>query len=481
MDVHIMPTTELGDRSYIVHDRSDPASAIVVDPQRDIDRVESYLDTHGLGCAMVLETHIHNDYVTGGYQLARHHDVPYLVNAEDPVSFARHAVRDGDLLSAGPLRVLVLATPGHTRTHLSYTVWSTSEDTSSGDGHAAADPSRPFGTHRPVVFTGGSLLFGSVGRTDLVDAAITEDLTRAQFHSARRLVALLPDETPVYPTHGFGSFCTSGSGSGADESTIGAERRHNDALVTDDENDFVTTLIANLTAYPAYYAHMAPRNLEGPAPVDLTRPSPVTPADLHDRIAGGGWVIDLRARTAYAADHLQGTVSVEIGDQFSTYVGWLIPWDADLTLVGETADDVATAQRQLVRIGRDELGGAAVGPIDQLADGQERTAYPVTDFDDGEFRAGSVLLDPDRSERSVLDVRRDDERRHSAIPGSLHVPIHRIVADLDTLPDRELWVHCGSGFRAGVAASILARAGRRVVLVDDAYDNALSRGIAREN
>src|SRR5690349_16579805 len=148
MKIEVVRTDELGDRSYVVHDG---AHAVVVDPQRDLDRVEQLLDRLGLRVALVVETHIHNDYVTGGFELARRTGAPYAINATDPVAFARLEVRDGDVLDAGALRVTVHATPGHTDTHLAYVVTDT------------AHPHEP-----PAVFTGGSLLYGSVGRTDLV-------------------------------------------------------------------------------------------------------------------------------------------------------------------------------------------------------------------------------------------------------------------------------------------------------------------------
>ncbi len=192
LHVEVLETSDLGDRSYVAHDGS---VAVVVDPQRDLDRVESILEERDLRCVAVLETHIHNDYVTGGLELAKRAGADYVVNGEDPVEFERQPAKDGDVMTFGSMRVTAIATPGHTVTHLSYYV----ED---------AD-----GSEAPAVFTGGSLLFGSVGRTDLVEDVPTEDLTRAQFRSARRL-AELPDEARVFPTHGFGSFCSSGSASG---------------------------------------------------------------------------------------------------------------------------------------------------------------------------------------------------------------------------------------------------------------------------
>lgn len=452
LSVTVIETSELGDRSYVAHDGS---VAVVVDPQRDLDRVEQVLADLGVRCALVLETHIHNDYVTGGYELARRTGADYLVAAADEVAFARDAVADGDQRTAGSLRISVLATPGHTDTHLAYLV----EDTTDADA-------------TPAVFTGGSLLYGSVGRTDLVDPDRTEELTRAQYRSAHRLAELFPDHTAVYPTHGFGSFCSSGSSTGGEASTLGQERHRNDALLAPDEDTFVTQLIAGLTAYPSYYAHMGARNRQGPSAPDLSPPEPVDPDELRHRVKAGEWVVDLRERTAYAAGHIGGTIGIALGQQFSTYLGWLIPWDTPLTLIGEGPQQVAEAQRQLVRIGIDRPAGAAFGQPDELAAPDELRQYPRAMFDtlaDAQARGDAPV---------VLDVRRDDERVHGFIPGSTHIPLHSVLTCLDEVPDGTLWVHCASGFRASIAASLLDRAGHNVILVDDDYAKAVESGLA---
>ena len=251
LKVEVIDTSELGDRSYVVHDGS---TAVVIDPQRDIDRVQSVLSDLGLSVAAVAETHIHNDYLTGGLELARQTGADYLVCADDEVGFDRRPVSDGDVIAYGPLEIRVIATPGHTHTHVSYAV------------------SHRENADEKAVFTGGSLLYGSVGRTDLLGEEHTDELTRAQFHSARKLVSLLPEDTGVYPTHGFGSFCSSGSAAGGDSSTIGEEQQRNDALTEDDEDTFVTRLVENLTAYPSYYAHMGALNAAGTRPDRPERP-----------------------------------------------------------------------------------------------------------------------------------------------------------------------------------------------------------------
>jgi hydroxyacylglutathione hydrolase len=446
MHVEVIATEELGDRSYVVHDGQ---VAVVVDPQRDIDRVEAVLNRLGLRCVLVLETHIHNDYVSGGYQLARTTGADYAISAHDEVSFDRHSVHDGDELIAGTMTVRAVATPGHTDHHLSYIVFD--------------------GSGTPAVFTGGSLLYGSVGRTDLVDPARTEELACAQYHSARRLADLLPPDAAVYPTHGFGSFCSAGSTSGGTDSTIGEQRRVNDALTEPDPSRFVERLVAGLIAYPAYYAHIGARNRGGPAPIDLSAPEPVDPEQLHKRITAGEWVVDLRDRTAYAADHVAGTIGIGLGTQFATWLGWLIPWGTPLTLIGQTRQQVSDAQRQLIRIGIDHLAGAAIGEPADLADSADRRSYPVASFVDLAHR------DPEHS--VVLDVRRDDEWAASHIPGALNVPLYDLPQRMDEIPHKQLWVHCEAGYRASIASALLDRAGYDVVCVDDDYRHAEQLGV----
>ena len=444
-EVRVVETPGLGDRSYVI---SDGDVAVVIDPQRDIDRV---LDVAaGVPITHVFETHIHNDYVTGGLALAQGCGAAYVVNADDPVNFERAGIRDGESIVTGSLTVTAVHTPGHTPTHLSYAL--------SVDGEHVA------------VFTGGSILFGAMGRTDLVDPARTEELTRAQHRSAHRLAESLPDTTEIYPTHGFGSFCSATETKGT-ESTIGKEKQQNNAL-TQSEDAFVAELMAGLTAYPRYYAHMGPLNLAGPDEPDLSRPESVEPSVLQHRLEHGEWVVDLRSRRAFAAGHLPGTVSIELADPFATYLGWTVPWDTPVTLVGDSQDQVAEARRQLVRIGIDQLAGAAIGdPVALTTDGRT-TSYRRADFAD---------LAAEREQRGeeivVLDVRRPDEWESGHIVGAAHIPFYELRGRQQDVPAGEVWVHCKSGYRASIGASLMDCAGRDVVHIDDDWENASQAGL----
>ncbi len=442
-------TPGLGDRTYLAHDGR---VALVVDPQRDYDRVLAVAEKAGVTITNVFETHIHNDYVTGGLALAREVDAAYHVNGDDLVSFESTPVSDGDVVEVGEMSVRVVHTPGHTHTHLSFAL--------EADGESVA------------VFTGGSLLFGSTGRPDLLGPDHTDALVHAQWHSAQRLARELPDEAAVYPTHGFGSFC-SATQSEVSESTIGQEKASNPAL-TKDEQAYVEELLAGLDDYPAYYVQMGPANSAGPDAPDLSAPEPADPAELRRRIEAGEWVVDLRTQSAFAAGHLKGSVNFGIDGQFITYLGWVLPYDATITLLGETPEKVAEAQREMVRIGMDPAAMATGKPEDWAA-GAPLGSYPVTDF---AGLAAELRENPRSDDRVLLDVRRGSEYDESHIEGAVNVPIHTVLSHLESIPHKALWVHCAGGYRASVVASILASRGHEVVAIDDSFDeNAAKAGL----
>ncbi|WP_330285951.1 rhodanese-like domain-containing protein [Streptomyces sp. NBC_00576] len=436
----------LGNRGYLA---GGPHRAVVIDPPRDIDRVIEAAARRGVRVTHVVETHVHNDYVTGGPELARITGAAYLVPAGARVAYDRVPITDGDSVEIEErLTLRALATPGHTPHHTAYVLEE--------DGLAVA------------VFTGGSLLIGTVGRPDLVEPRLTGELARAQCDSAHRLAAELPDETAVLPTHGFGSFCSAGTATG-DATTIGRERVSNEALV-EDADTFVAQLLAGLDDVPAYYAHMGPVNSAGPAPVDLTPPGPADAVEIAARLAAGEWVVDLRNRVAFAEGHVAGSVNFEAAGQLATYLAWLLPWGKPVTLLAESTAQLADAQRELVRVGIDRPAAASTGsPAAWLRPGEQPRTFPRATFAD--------LAEQERKAVVVLDVRRDSERAGGHIAGSLHIPLHQMRDRLAEIPDGTVWVHCAGGMRAAIAASLLDAAGRVVVAVDDGFAAAREAGL----
>ncbi|MUL41528.1 MBL fold metallo-hydrolase [Streptomonospora sp. PA3] len=451
--VEVIETSSLGDRSYLA---TDGDVAVVVDPQRDVDRVLALAGRLGVEITHVVETHVHNDYVSGGLELSRLTGADYGVAAADDVPFRHTPLSDGDTVEvSGGMRLRVVATPGHTFHHLSYVLES------------------PRGAQG--VFTGGSLLFGTTGRTDLLGKEHAQTLARHQHASARRLADVLPDGAAIWPTHGFGSFCTAAPAE-TDDSTLGQEKRSNPALRLAAE-EFVTEALAGLDAYPAYYAHMGVANLTGPEPVDLRSPDRAAPDELRRRLEKGEWVVDLRHRTAYVQAHLAGTVSLGLDGPMTTWLGWMIDWGAPLTLLGDSPDQIARAQRELVRIGIDRIEAAASGsPEDLAADPGQIRHLASADFTDLAAVLSEGTEEPSRQSEVVLDVRLNNEWNASHIAGAVHIPLPEVARRIDEIPPGRVWVHCGSGYRAAAAASLLDGAGRDVVLIDDFFANAAPSG-----
>ncbi len=450
--VLVIETPGLGNRGYIAHDGQ---HAVVIDPQRDIDRVEHLVAEHGLLVTHVVETHIHNDYVTGGLELAQRHGAAYLVPADAHVPFDHTPVRDGDTFVVGDLAMTVVATPGHTPHHVSYSI-----ERAGGSG-----------VHPGAVFTGGSMLYGAVGRPDLVKPELTESLAHDQWHSVQRLASDLEDATHVYPTHGFGSFCAATQNEGT-AGTIADERSTNPAL-TKEEQAFVDETLAGLDVFPAYYAHMGPANAAGPVPVDLSLPSPADPEELRTRIERGEWVIDLRSREVFAAGHLRGSLSFDLDGPFIAYVGWLIPWGAPVTLLGETTEQVEAAQRELVRIG---IGR----PVAQAVGGPAFWAESTTDLDTTErvdFAELATIV-AEQPDTYILDIRQHQEWASGHVAIAHHMPFYQVPDRVAEIPkDRPVYLSCGSGYRAAAVISLLRSGilGERLdnlVHVDDDWTNA---------
>jgi len=454
IDVEMIETSTLGDRSYLA---TDGEVAVVVDPQRDVDRVIALAGRLGVRISHVVETHVHNDYVSGGLELARLTGAVYAVATADDPSFESTGVAGGDVMEMSPsMQLRVLGTPGHTFHHLSYVL---------------EGPDGPQG-----VFTGGSLLYGTTGRTDLLGGEHAETLARAQHASAHTLAETLPDGAQVWPTHGFGSFCAA-SAAGGDSSTLGHEKQVNPVLRLACE-DFVSETLSGLDAYPTYYTRIPALNTTGPQPVDLRPPQPTNPSELARRLREGQWVVDLRTRKAYLASHLAGTVSLGLDGPMATWLGWLSEPDAPITLLGNSRAQVTDARRELARIGIDRVAAAAVGTPQELA----ANPAQLTDLPSAAFADLAVELTGRRVRglppaEVVLDVRLGGEWDTAHVRGAVHIPLPDLLGRIEEIPAGAVWVHCASGYRATTAATLLARAGRTVVVLDDTFTAAEDAGV----
>ena len=412
--------------------------AALIDPLRDVDRYLDAAAAAGSRVSHVLETHVHNDFVTGSRELAARVRARIIASAAGGLEFEHEAVSDGDVIAVGDLSFTVLATPGHTPEHVSY---------------LARDHSTPGAA--PVLFSGGSLLVGAVSRTDLLGHEHTAGLGRQLFHSLHEKILPLPDDVAVYPTHGAGSFCTATPGA-ARQTTIGEERAANPFLRLATPDALVAELTRVMPSYPTYFHHMRNINRRGPRLLTgIPEPEPLAPTDVAARMARGEAVVDLRPVARYVEGHIPGVYHVELRPAFAAWVGWVVPFATPVILVSEASDIHDEAVRQLVRVGYDDLPGYLAGGMPAW----EQAGLPVTSLP-----MLTIAQVRERLERGdpllVLDVRQDVEWADGHIAGARHVEAGALAADVHglcrTVP---IAAHCGHEQRSATALSVLERHG----------------------
>ena len=450
MDLELFVTPGLGDASYLLASGRD---AVLVDPQRDAWRFLQAAERRGLRIRYVLDTHVHNDYLSGALETQAATGAELVLPARGSYAFQHRAADDGDAVEIGGLRLTAWATPGHTPEHLS---WVVTDQASAGP--AAEIP--------VAAFTGGSLLVGSAGRTDLLGSALTDPLTADQQRSLRRL-AELPDAAQVLPTHGAGSFCSAGPASASRVSTIAAERFANPAFQLADAPlaAFRAEALAGLGRYPDYYRHMAAINRRGPRVLGrLILPEALDPAAFEAKAAAGVTIVDARPRDAHARAHIRGSINIELDSAFAGYVGWLVPFAEPVLLVlPEEPDALEHATTELVRIGYERVQGWLDGGLEAwAASGREVASYATTTM-------GAVHREraSGNGDGILLDVRQPVEwADEGVVPGSRQIFVADLPARLGELPEGgAVTVFCRSGHRAAMAAGILEKAGRAVRLV----------------
>ena len=433
----------LGHQSYFVSEEESGIAAIV-DPRRDIDVYLETANRKGMKITHVLETHIHNDYVSGGRELAAKVGAKIIASDIDPLVYADRSVHDGDRVALGKASFEVLGTPGHTPEHVSYLLFEPGNETPTS------------------LFSGGSMLVGNAGRTDLLGPEYTLTLTRQQYASLRRLLDTLPGQVRVYPTHGAGSFCMSTASSPARATTIAQERLVSPAAIAKDEADFVQRQLAGYTAWPKYYDYMHDSNKYGRAILgSMPTPPSLSMPGVQQQMAQGMRLVDGRPRAAFAREHIPGSYNIELDSQFGTYIGWLLPYNTPIMILVEDEEGRREAVVQLIRIGWEEISGFVDGGISTWkAAAQPLDSFEIIDVETLYKRWSQ------RAGLSVIDVRRDDEWKEGHIPDSLHMHLAELPQHLDEVPSNQpVALICRTGHRAEMAASIIAATGREVIAV----------------
>jgi rhodanese-related sulfurtransferase len=391
---------------------------------------------------------VHNDYVSGGRELAAL-GAEVAVPAGSGIEFPHRELADGDEVAIGLARLRAVRAPGHTQHHTAYL--------------AIDEQGRTRGC-----FTGGSIIIGGAGRTDLLGPEHTEELTRQQFESARRIATLMPASAEVLPTHGAGSFCSSSPGVGERRAPLAADRARNPVLTSPDAAAFAAIQLANPGPIPAYYQHMAPINRRGPR-VYGSPPvaEALTPDQLEAARTGGAFVVDVRSRFAFADAHVPASLSIEEGDATLAYVSWLTPFDADLVLVSLDEQQATRMTVDLLRIGYEHVRGFL--PFEAWAIARATSRLRTATADEAARRLAARDL-------PLFDVRFDYERNELAVDMATHRPIDRVLGWLSGESSDRMMVSCASGSRAATVGSALLAAGHDpLVFIDGGAADLVQR------
>jgi hydroxyacylglutathione hydrolase len=445
--------------SYVL---SSGGRAAVIDPKRDVDTYLAYAAARDLKITHILETHIHADFASGARDLARATGAELWLSGHDQgedfvYQFERRAMAEGDRIELDGVAIVALHTPGHTPEHLSFLVH---------------DPGQ---SKDPVALLSGDFLFvGSLGRPDLLGEGAKQRLAELLYESLHEKIRDLPDGVAVYPAHGAGSFCGSGM-SHRPESTLGRERLSNSFFADPDRASFVRHILGNVPPFPSYYRRMKRVNSEGPRLLDeLPGGQAIAPARFREWLDREETVVvDLRSPKAFGAGHIPGALNIGAGSSLSTWAAWLVPYDRPILLVNEEGSDPEPARRSLVRVGLDDVRGSLEGGMAswRKQGWEQREIEQVTAVELEERRR--------RGPTTILDVRSAGEWAAGHIEGSRHVMGGDLPERLGELPrDTAIHVICATGYRAGVAASLLRRAGfTNVVNVSDGLVAWKERGL----
>ena len=425
----------LGHSSYVV-DLGD-GTAAVVDPPRFPTAHEASIAARGLRVTWTLDTHSHADYVTGSPALAARSGATFIAPQASRLAAPHRAVTDGDRITLAPgVDLIALATPGHTPDHHAYLL---------------VDHDVPV-----ALFSGGSLMVGTVGRTDLCGPELAAPLAHEMFDGLRRFDAL-PDSVVVYPTHGAGSFC-SAPGASQRTSTLAHERDTNALFSITDEAVFVDRLLAGFGTFPTYFARLPELNRRGPARYDsLPHLDVLAFEEVEQLIADGAAVVDARPAAAFSAGHIAGALSNTLRPVFGTWLGWLIEPNRRLVFILDEDQDRSDLVRQCLDVGHENLAGELAGGMQAWS--RAARAVHMIPFVNANDAIGQII-----------DVRQVNEYASGHAAGAVNIELGAVSkADIASGP---LTVMCGHGERAMTAASILAP-GRPtdLVVVDGGADS----------
>ena len=435
--------------------------AIVIDPRRDIDVYLEIAEKEKIRITKITETHIHADFLSGTRELASATNAEVLLSDEGGADweyqFKHTSLKDGSVFKVGNLRFEVLHTPGHTPEHISFLLTDT----------AASD--------KPImIFTGDFVFVGDVGRPDLLEKAAGIQGTRIigakqMFNSLKRF-KVLPDYVQVWPGHGAGSACGKALGA-VPSSTVGYEKLVNWALQIDDEEEFVEALLEGQPEPPKYFAMMKKLNKVGPNILGgIPHPARLTLSQFENAVKENLTIVDTRNKLSFAGGHVPGSINIQDNSAFSTWAGWILDYEKPFILIAHD-HRVEELTKQLIRIGLDNIDGY-LSDIDGWANlGHELETV-------NQMTCSELSRNMEENSVNVIDVRGYSEYNSGHLPNAKNIHVGYILDNLDSIPkDKDLVVHCASGDRSSIAASLLLSKGfKNVTNLTGGFSNWANNG-----
>lgn len=446
MFIELVRIESLSNNSYVVGSEESGVCA-VIDPARDVDRYIAIAAQRGVTITHALETHIHNDFISGCRELVAETGCQVAASASAGLLFPSFRLQENDEIDLGEFKLRVMHSPGHTPEHIAFVLEEQGNPT--------------------AVFTGGALMPGGAARVDLLGSRVAPFLARWLHNTIHEKLLKLPDSVAVYPTHGGGSFCSAAPpGGSAIPSSINQERQQNPFAFQTVEAEFVEFALSGLGSYPKYFPRMADINRRGPDVLGgVPRLASLTALSAHHQIEENVALVDARPEKEHNLGHIAGSFAVPFGNNFATWVGWVVPWGQPLIFMPAEQSQNEDMVRQLIRIGYDRLHGFVDGGID----GWRLAGLPVEVSDRLEINALNTLWSQPAAPM-IIDLRQRNEFHAGHIPGALNIELGELQDHLDGLP-REIPIVtvCAAGMRATIAGSILRRDGRENVQVVDEH------------
>ncbi|MCB9883747.1 MAG: MBL fold metallo-hydrolase [Planctomycetes bacterium] len=449
---------QLGCLSQLTYLLGSNGEALVVDPQRDVEHYLRDARELGLRITKVFLTHTNADFVAGHTELAARVGAEILISEASQSKFAHHGLHDGEQVVFGKARLTFWETPGHTLDAMCMLI---------AVPDVEPDPA--------YVITGDTLFIGGIGRPDLVGGDVTPAVLANRAYDSMQRLLTLPDGARVLPAHGAGSLCGAHL-SPETVSTIGAERRTNPYLQPLSRAAFVAKVVVGLPIAPQYFAHNVTLNREGPkvlAGAEHVLPQAFEPPAFSERLAQGAWSVDLRDPAVYAAGHVKGAVNIAVRGRLDTWTGTVVPWDADVLLIG-TDEEVSEAAFRLKRIGYDHVVGYLKGGMEAWS----AAALPVRSSRLVKPQELADLMQAKR-EPMIVDVRTRTEFEELRLGDFTNIPVTDWQSFRKALdPAMPVLMVCNSAYRSSMAVGLAEREGFvDVGSLDGGMDAWLTQGL----